>query len=137
MKTIMEAIWDFGTTDSAFNTAIGGSAILRGNMFDTAAPEATAFPYCVVTNLAADTELCFGSQRIEEANIRISTYAGGLSSAYSVHTLLRARFDLQELTTVDTGTGLAMIPDGTIGPVRLPGGDYWVISQDYRIRVFS
>lgn len=86
MATLVGAIIDYYSTDAGANAAALRTALGTGKMFGDKAPEGTAMPYCIVSEIGT-VQIGMGkgySYRLDNCEIQFDVYSTGAAKADEV-----------------------------------------------------
>lgn len=139
LASIFDDMWDYLTSDSTFNTAIGGSALSRGRLYyDQQAPpdSGPTFPYAMMSIVDEVWDDTFTTQGYDiRVQVTIWDEEDAGPKAVMEHAdKLRARIHRQTFT-VTGHNNMAAIVDITRGPLK--EDDAFRMDADIRLRGFK
>ena len=137
LVNVIEGLYTWMTSDSTFNTAIGGSAGSAGRLFYGLAPSKTQFPFVTYEVVQNRDELPTMSEASYAVIVRFSiweTREAGPRACMDINDKLRSRLDRQTFS-ITGATMLAAALEVERGPSNLEQA----FSQrvDYLIRGFG
>ena len=134
---VIEGLYSYLTADSAFNTAIGGSASGAGRLYYVTAPRQTSFPFVTHEVVSNTDEIPMMSEASYSASIGFAIYetkAAGPRACLDINDKLRERLNRQTFS-ITGATMMAATLEVERGPEDVDNAFFQRV--DYLIRGFA